>query len=1178
MKNPHEWKIRNEKKGVYVFTAALIMLVSIIFIQSALAQVQDFTDITDITASAANGSSDNPYQVHTATQLPAEVDKPVQWVKQVDVNNLYDHDMSELTVSLPCNAQNVMAIDMSDQTELDVDFHNCEASMLVSLNFNEQGSYLIKYETPSPEKHESNMVQQGDAMVKSVVVSSDDHYEDVFTHTEIPDMTLKEAQENIRLYWMVDGYNTDVTDEPDLDVQFHDSDGDGLYDQMSWIAPHLSTQIFEVVIFSDTDPGSYPSISIDLLYPSDGEYIMSNSMIGFNYSVHYNASTTVYCNLTIDGVVRRANIPTASDMLINDFFNLSSGDHSWYVSCAGDDGSANTSGIRTFTLDLDKPVVTLNTPDYYISHANSIDLNFTPVDSKYPVLVCGLSVNGALNRTDIITVNSTLQTVTLTGLSNGVYDWNVSCKDAADNLGSSEERVFYISQGTPSEFNISPNKQEYSLGETGYLIIDAPAGSNLTLFIDKPNRDSFFKYFNGRTFPLVEMINYTDNGGTYRIDGIFTEGGKVFVVKTSFEVTNTFNTYIEVNDTTGIPGAVFNFETNATGGIGNVAYEWDFDDGTTGSGPEIDHKFDSVGEYNVEVTATDGRGNKATDTIKINIYNKHMLHILVRELQTQKYLANVSVEVDDQRQYTDSNGKADFETYEGKRRIYVTHPGYEWVKQVRNITEETTITIDLNNTGMTSYTSHPGVTGGNGTSAASQSAKDEAEKLLAQVSAALDSMESSDQAAKDINEALGVKAGLQNARKRLRQIIRDLGNVELDNNLTADQIQDKIDNITSELDGFGDTILSLVVQDTTEFVDYPKTSDISMLSAEYIRFKGADLSKGETQDYIDANAELQSEIAITTRLSIADIKLLSGDEKTISVVINKLTKLPVETEGKVIIEYIPKEAADSASQIVELTGFEVVKADPILKFAPDIQSYSYYIDKKVSIDKLKSTKHVILHDLDNEGSEGLSGVTGFSVFPSIHIDNPKLALEIALIIVLLIAYLAYHFELIDRYRDWRSKNGKSYGTDMAYKPESSFDSAISRIKGLVRREDEIITKELSTIRSLVASAFTHADNRDHKKAEESYRHIMKEYKSLSKEAKSRIHHDTKQVFNKVLLAKIHNLIDEAFAHIDNGQHIKAQSNYSEIKKLYKQLEQEHRAAVSVRCIKLHEKLFENSLA
>jgi hypothetical protein len=1175
VKNLREWKIRNEKKGVYVFTVALVIIVSIIFIQSALAQVQDFTDIT---SSAAGTSEDNPYQVHTATQLPAEVDKPVQWVKQVDVHNLYDHDESELTVSLPCNAQNVMAVDMSDQAELDVEVRDCEAIMLVSLDFNEQGSYLIKYETPSPEKHESNMVQQGDAMVKSVVVSSDDHYEDVFTHTEIPEMTLTEAQENIRLYWMIDGYNTDVTDEPELDVQFHDSDGDGLYDQMSWIAPHLSTQIFEVVIFSDADPGSYPAIGIDLLYPADGEYIMSNSRIGFNYSVHYNASTTVFCNMTIDGAVRRANIPAVSDLEINDFFNLSSGDHSWYVSCAGDDGSANTSGTRTFTLDLEGPVVTLNTPDYHVSHANSIDLNFTPVDNRYPVLVCGLSVNGALNRTNIITTNGTLQTVTLTGLPNGVYDWNVSCEDAANNLGSSEERVFYISQGTPSEFNISPNKNEYSMGETGYLIINARAGSNLTLFIDKPNRDSFFKYFNGRTFPLVEMINYTDNGGTYRIDGIFTEGGKVFVVKTSFEVTNTFNTYIDVNETAGIPGAVFNFETNATGGIGNVTYEWDFDDGTTGSGPEIDHKFGSVGEYTVEVTATDGRGNRATDTIKIDIYNKHMLHILVRELQTQKYLANVSVEVDDQRKYTDSNGKADFETYEGKRRIYVTHPGYEWVKQVRNITEETTITIDLNNTGMTEYTSHSGGTDGNGTSAASQDAKDEAEKLLAQVSAALDSMESGDQAAKALNEALGVETGLQNARKRLRQIIRDLGNAELDNNLTAEQKQDKIDNIRSELDDFGDTILSFVVQDTTEFVDYPKTSDIAMLSAEYIRFKGADLSKGETQDYIDANTELQSEIAITTRLSIADIELLSGDKKTISVVINKLTKLPVETDDKVIIEYIPKEAAESASQIVELTGFEVVKADPILKFAPDIQSYSYYIDKKVSIDKLKNTKHVILHDLDGEGREGLSGVTGFSVFPSIHIDNPKLALEIALIIALLIAYLAYHFELVDRYKDWRSKNGKDYGTDMAYKPESSFDSAISRIKGFVRREDAILAEELSSIRSLVASAFTHADNMDHKRAEESYRHIMKEYKSLSKEAKSRIHHDTKQVFNKVMLAKIHNLTDEAFTHIGNGQHSKAQSNYSEIKKLYKQLEKEHRAAVSVRCIKLHEKLFENSLA
>lgn len=1158
------------RKRVYIPMILLVILAALATMQPTTAQIQDIEDIT-------TADPDSQHQEHTATQLPAEVGKPVRWVKQIDLHNIYDKDITELIVSLPCSARNIKVEDMEDHRQLDVTVSDCEAVISASMEFNEQRSYLLSYETPSPEKHESNMVRQGRALIKSVVVSSEDHYYDVLTYTDIPE-TTPEASHRVRLFWMVDGERTDVTDNSEMDVKFHDTDSDGLYDRMSWTAPHLSTQIFEVVIFSDADAGNHSYISIDLLSPADGQYIMSNSRIGFNYSAHFNSSTNVICNLTIDGEVRKANIYTDSDKELTDYFNLSSGTHNWSVRCAGDDGSANTSETRTFTLDLSGPQVTLNTPDYHVSHTDSIELNFTPVDSRYPVLVCSLSVNGELNRTNIIATNNTLQTAALTGLPNGVYDWNVSCEDAAGNLGSSEERVFYISQGTPSEFNITPNKQEYSMGETGYLIIDARAGSNLTLFVDKPNHDSFFEHFDGETFPLVEMIDYTDNGGTYNLDGIFTHGGDIFIVKTSFDVKDTFSTYIEVNETDGTPGAVFNFETNATGGIGNVTYEWDFGDDETGSGPEVDHKFGKVGEYTVEVTATDSKGNKATDTAKINIYDRHTLHLIIRELQTQDFLANVSVEVDDQRKYTDSNGKADFEIYEGKRRIYVTHPGYEWVKQVRNITEETTITIDLNNTGMEDYDIPGAQTDEGNSTSGSADAKSDAEALLAQMSAALDSLESDDKAAKEASEALGVEAGLKAAHKRIRQIIRDIGNTELDRNLTQEQKNIRIENITEELDGFGDTIASIEIKDTTEFVDYPKSSDISMLSAEYIRFKEADYSKGETKEYIEANTELQSEVAMTTRLSIVETELISGDKETLSMVTNTLTKMPVETEGKVIIEYIPKEAAESAGDIVQLTEFEVVKADPVLKFDPDLQSYSYYIDDEVSIDTLKKTKHVMLHDITGDGSKGLAGVTGFSVFPSIHIENPKLALEIALIVALLLAYLVYHFELIDRYRDWKSRNGRDAGADTAYMPESAFDSAVSRVRGFVRREEALISKELTHIKALVSKTHSHADSKDHESAAETYRHVMTAYKELSPQAKSQIHPQTKHAFNKVLQARIHNLADEAFEHISKGSHSTARDHYSEIKKLYKQLEKEHRAAVSERCIKLHEKLFENSLA
>ncbi len=1152
--------------------AAILTAILLLLIPPVLAQVTAYDDVTLITAGT-------PSAEYRATQLPAEIGKPVRWVKQVDIQNLYDQATSELKVLLPKDAHNVKVTDLKNSKEITATADSDELTIRDSLDFNEHKSYLIRYETPSPEKTETALSRKGESLTKNVIVSSDTHYQDVLTYTDIPELDKTLAKEQVKLYWQVDGQKTDVTDDPGFDLTFHDTDDDGKYDRMSWIAPHLSTQIFEVVIFSDADPGNHSSIGIDLFYPADGQYITSTSRINFNYSVHFNSSTTVDCNLTVDGEVMHEDIRTDSDKEITTYFNLSSGQHTWSVSCAGSDGASNTSETRDFTIDLDTPSVELHTPDYHVSQSNSIDLNFTPTDSKYPVMVCSLSVNGALNRTGIVATNNTQQTVTLTGLSNGVYDWNVSCTDAADNTGSSEERVFYISAGTPSEYNISPNKQSYSLGEIGYLIIDGSAGSNLTLFVDKPNHDSFFEHYTGKTYPFVEMLNYTDCAGTYNIDGIFTTGSDVYIVKTSFDVTSTFNAIIEVNETDGVPGDTFNFEANATGGIGSVTYGWDFDDGSdTSTGQEVDHTYNSVGEYRVTLTATDSRGNKATDTVDIDVYDRHQLQIILKELQTQKPLHGVDVEIDDQRKSTDDEGKVNFTVYEGKRRIYVAHTGYEWVKLVRNITQDTSITIELNNTAITNYT--PPTEEDEEAAEQGRQAENEAEELLAQISAALENLESDDKATKSVLEALSVQQELQKAKKRVRQIIRDIGNIETNTVLTAEQKNSRIGNITEELSDFNTLISAVTVEDTTEFVDYPKASDISMLSTEYLSYKELEYSKGQKEDYIKANTELQADITVNTRLSIVTLTRLSGTETKAGVVTNTLTKTPVNTEGLVLLEYVPKEAAESSGDITQITAFEVIKSDPILKFSPDVGSYSYYIEDDISIDDLKKTKHVLLYEPEEKGGKGLPGVTGFSILPRIKIENPKLFAEIVIIVLLLLAYLVYHFELIDRYRDWRTKKNPSkapYQTDTAYKPESTFDSVTGKIKSFIKKEEDTFAKELTHIKSLIMSAHSHTETGKHDKAEETYKSIMGAYKLLSADAKSEVHPQTKHIYNRMLVSKINSMLDQAETHLQNSDHKQAKDHYSEIKNIYSRMEKEHRAAVSERCIRLHQKLFENSL-
>jgi len=49
------------------------------------------------------------------------------------------------------------------------------------------------------------------------------------------------------LFWNIDGVRTLVTDDPRFQVEFIDTDGNGIVDQMRWIVPQLSEQLFEII-------------------------------------------------------------------------------------------------------------------------------------------------------------------------------------------------------------------------------------------------------------------------------------------------------------------------------------------------------------------------------------------------------------------------------------------------------------------------------------------------------------------------------------------------------------------------------------------------------------------------------------------------------------------------------------------------------------------------------------------------------------------------------------------------------------------------------------------------------------------------------------------------------------------------------------------------------------------
>jgi len=77
---------------------------------------------------------------------------------------------------------------------------------------------------------------------------------------------------------------------------------------------------------------------------------------------------------------------------------------------------------------------------------------------------------------------------------------------------------------------------------------------------------------------------------------------------------------ITVSAETAEIGVNITFSANATD-LDNdtLTYAWDFNDSSSGSGAEVNHSYDTAGNYTVTVTASDGRGGTSQSSVNITI-------------------------------------------------------------------------------------------------------------------------------------------------------------------------------------------------------------------------------------------------------------------------------------------------------------------------------------------------------------------------------------------------------------------------------------------------------------------------------------------------------------------------------------------------------------------------------
>ncbi|MGB9708023.1 MAG: putative S-layer protein [Candidatus Pacearchaeota archaeon] len=187
-------------------------------------------------------------------------------------------------------------------------------------------------------------------------------------------------------------------------------------------------------------------LSITLNSPANNAWTPSLAPV-FNFRAISDSDATFSCNLVVNGSVVATNNSVANNTNTNisPMLPLQQGQYKWNITCADSLGS-RTSETRTLYIDSEAPVVTLISPaDGYNSSSTKTDFQFKVTDNLDSSLECTLYIDGDDEESGNVNNGSTT-TWTVSGLTREDHEWQVKCKDNAQNEGTSETRDFTIEE------------------------------------------------------------------------------------------------------------------------------------------------------------------------------------------------------------------------------------------------------------------------------------------------------------------------------------------------------------------------------------------------------------------------------------------------------------------------------------------------------------------------------------------------------------------------------------------------------------------------------------------------------------------------------------------------------------------------------------------------------------
>ena len=296
----------------------------------------------------------------------------------------------------------------------------------------------------------------------------------------------------------------------------------------------------------------------------------------------------------------------------------------------------------------------------------------------------------------------------------------------------------------------------------------------------------------------------------------------------------------------------------------------------------------------------------------------------------------------------------------------------------------------------------------------------DAGRIRSKIDQAYTNLENLDYKGQGPANSLNFRNNLDLALRDFERILRDINALQFRRDLSDSEKDRKRNEYQNSLELLEKTTYyDIVVGESKDFVTYPKKEDLTIIAKEYAESKNL---LGNLD--LKALNDLQNLILIKTTISHVELHYIDGRVEKVTLVDKEVTLTGNASQKSFLLEYIPKDTAQSSDEITMVTKGEIVKKDPLLRFSKDLPRIVYYIKGTKDIDNAKNSLTILMSDevFLAKGKSVGNLITGAAIIPLPQLSSS--AWLVVILLFILVVYLIYAFDMLDHIRKIFGSNKK----------------------------------------------------------------------------------------------------------------------------------------------------------